>query len=402
MLIPLEKIKKAQERITGIAVKTPFSFAPYLSEVSKSEVYLKKENLQITGAFKLRGAYNKIASLSDEERKKGVVAASAGNHAQGVALSASKFGVDATIVMPESTPLTKVNGVKYFGANVILNGTNYDEAYRFATEFAKKNGFTFIHPFEDEDVIAGQGTIALEILESCNEIDAVVVPVGGGGLISGIGSAIKQINPKIEVIGVSAKGAPAMKTSYELKKPVDSTDVRTIADGIAVRDTSPVTLNYIIESVDAFIGVDDEEIASAMLYLLEKQKLVVEGAGAVGVAALLHGHLSWLRGKKIAIVLSGGNVDVTLLSVIIEKGLLKSGRKMKLTVTLVDKPGSLMKFTEILKELGANIVHIAYDRTSISLDYGDANVTVHIETKGHEHQEIIKKVLIKEKYIREK
>ena len=400
-LVPLEKIEKAKERIEGVAAKTPFSYAPHLSEISGSEIYLKKENLQVTGAFKLRGAYNKIASLSEVERKKGVVAASAGNHAQGVALSASKFGTNATIVMPESTPLTKINGVKHYGAEVILSGTNYDEAYQFAIEFAKENGFTFIHPFEDEEVIAGQGTIALEMLDACSELDAIVVPVGGGGLISGIASAIKQINPGIKVIGVSAKGAPAMKNSFELKKPVDSTDVRTIADGIAVRDTSPITLSYILESVDEFIGVDDEEIASAMLFLLEKQKLVVEGAGAVGVAALLHGHLEHLKGKKIAIVLSGGNVDVTLLSVIIEKGLLKSGRKMKLTVTLVDKPGSLMKFTEILKELGANIVHIAYDRTSISLDYGDANVTVHVETKGHEHQELIKNVLRREKYIKE-
>ncbi len=400
-MVPLEKIKKARERIAEVASVTPFSFAPYLSEISGSEVYLKKENLQVTGAFKLRGAYNKIASLSEEERKKGVVAASAGNHAQGVALSASKFGINATIVMPESTPLTKINGVKHFGVEVILSGINYDEAYQFAVEFAKENDLTFIHPFEDEEVIAGQGTIALEILEACNDVDAVVVPVGGGGLISGVASAIKQINPSVKVVGVSAKGAPALKTSYELKKPVDTTEVRTIADGIAVRDTSPVTLEYILDGVNEFISVDDEEIASAMLVLLEKQKLVVEGAGAVGVAALLHEKLVHLKGQKIAIILSGGNVDVTLLSVIIEKGLLKSGRKMKLTVTLVDKPGSLMKFTEILKELGANIVHIAYDRTSISLDYGDANVTVHVETKGHEHQELIKEVLKREGYLRE-
>jgi threonine dehydratase len=398
-LVPLEKIKKAQQRIEQTAVVTPCSYAPFLSEASGVETFLKKENLQITGAFKLRGAYNKIASLSHKERAQGVVAASAGNHAQGVALSALKFGINATIIMPESTPLTKINGVKHFGAEVILSGSNYDEAYRFAVEFAKENGSVFIHPFEDEEVIAGQGTIALEILEHCKELDAVVVPVGGGGLISGVASAIKQINPDIKVIGVSAKGAPALKTSYELKKPIDSTHVRTIADGIAVRDTSAVTLKHILESVDEFIGVDDEEIASAMLFLLEKQKLVVEGAGAVGVAALLHNKLTHYKGKKIAIILSGGNVDVTLLSVIIEKGLLKSGRKMKLTVTLVDKPGSLMRFTEILKELNANIVHIAYDRTSISLDYGDANVTVHVETKGHEHQELIKEVLKKEGYL---
>ena len=399
-MIPLEEIYKAKERISDVIAKTPFSYAPHLSELSSSKVFLKKENLQITGAFKLRGAYNKIASLSEKEREKGVVAASAGNHAQGVALSASKFGIKATIVMPESTPLTKINGVKHYGAEVILSGSNYDEAYAFAIEYAKENSLSFIHPFEDDEVIAGQGTIALEILESCEDIDVVVVPVGGGGLISGIASAIKQINKNIKVIGVSAKGAPALKNSYELKKPIDTTFVRTIADGIAVRDTSQKTLSYILESVDEFLTVDDEEIASAMLFLLEKQKLVVEGAGAVGVAALLHKKLDIYKDKKIAIVLSGGNVDVTLLSVIIEKGLLKSGRKMKLTVTLVDKPGSLMRFTEILKELNANIVHIAYDRTSISLDYGDANVTVHVETKGKEHQELIKEVLKKEGYIK--
>ncbi|MCK4737055.1 MAG: threonine ammonia-lyase, partial [Sulfurimonas sp.] len=347
------------------------------------------------------GAYNKIASLSDEQRACGVVAASAGNHAQGVALSASKFNIKAVIIMPESTPLTKVNGVKYYGAEVILAGANYDEAYAYAIEYGKKNSLTFVHPFEDEDVIAGQGTIALDILDKCKDLDAVVVPVGGGGLISGMACALKSINPNIEVIGVGAAGAPALKNSYELGRAVDSISVRTIADGIAVRDTSPITLKYMLESVDKFISVDDEEIASAILFLLEKQKLVVEGAGAVGVAALLHNKLEHLKGKKVAVVLSGGNMDVTLLSVIIEKGLLKSGRKMKTTVTLIDKPGSLMRFTQILQELNANIVHIAYDRTSISLDYGDANVTVHMETKSKEHQEEIYKVLKREGYIRD-
>ena len=400
-MLNLKKIYEAQERIKGVAIETPLAFAPYLSELSGSEVYLKKENLQVTGAFKIRGAYNKIASLSDAERKCGVTAASAGNHAQGVALSASKFGIRAVIVMPESTPLTKVNGVKHYGAEVILHGSNYDEAYSHALEYAKKNAMTFVHPFEDEEVIAGQGTVALEILESCEELDAVVVPIGGGGLIAGMSAAIKEKNPNIEVIGVSASGAPAFKESYEKREPIDSTSVRTIADGIAVRDTSKVTLEYALKNVDKIISVDDEEIASGILYLLEKQKLVVEGAGAVGVAALLHHKLDFLKDKKIAIVLSGGNMDVTLLSVIIEKGLLKSHRKMNVTVTLVDKPGSLMRFTQILEELSANIVHIAYDRTSISLDYGDANVTVHMETKGEEHQQEIKKALKSEGYLRE-
>jgi len=257
-----------------------------------------------------------------------------------------------------------------------------------------------VHPFEDAEVIAGQGTIGLEILENCENLDAVIVPVGGGGLISGIATAVKETNPEIRVIGVSASGAPAFKNSYELKEPIDSTSVRTIADGIAVRDTSEVTLEYALKYVDEIISVDDEEIASAILYLLEKQKLVVEGAGAVGVAALLHHKVRDIKNKRVAIVLSGGNMDVTLLSVIIEKGLLKSGRKMKLTVTLIDKPGSLMHFTKILQELNANIVHIAYDRTSISLDYGDANVTVHMETKSKEHQDEIKEVLHKEGYLR--
>jgi len=400
-LLDLKKIYEAKERIKDIVVDTPFSYAPYLSEIASCEVYLKKENLQVTGAFKIRGAYNKIASLSDEQRACGVVAASAGNHAQGVALSASKFGIKAVIVMPESTPLTKVNGVKHYGAEVILAGANYDEAYAYATEYGEKYSLTFVHPFEDEEVIAGQGTVALDILDKCEDLDAVLIPVGGGGLIAGMASAFKAINPKIEIIGVGALGAPAFKNSFESKCAIDSTSVRTIADGIAVRDTSEITLSHALECVDRIISVDDEEIASAILFLLEKQKLVVEGAGSVGVAALLHNKLSHLKGKKVAVVLSGGNMDVTLLSVIIEKGLLKSGRKMKVTVTLVDKPGSLMRFTEILQELNANIVHIAYDRTSISLDYGDANVTVHMETKGEEHQEEIRVALKSEGYLRD-
>ncbi len=400
-MLHLEKIQEAKKRIEEIVVQTPFAYAPYLSEITGVNIYLKKENLQVTGAFKIRGAYNKIASLTQEERKYGVVAASAGNHAQGVALSANLFNIKAVIIMPESTPLTKVNGVKHYGAEVILAGSNYDEAYVYALQYGKENNLAFVHPFDDEDVIAGQGTIGLEILERCQELDAVVVPIGGGGLIAGISTAIKETNPDVKIIGVSASGAPAFKMSYENKKPIDSTSVRTIADGIAVRDTSPITLEYALKNVDKVLSVDDEEIASAILYLLEKQKLVVEGAGAVGVAALLHHKLDELKGKNVAVVLSGGNMDVTLLSVIIEKGLLKSHRKMKVTVTLVDKPGSLMRFTEILQGLNANIVHIAYDRTSTSLDYGDANVTIHMETKGKEHQDEIHAALKKEGYLRD-
>lgn len=400
-MLNLEKIYEARERIKDVVVNTPLALAPYLSEICECEIFLKKENLQVTGAFKIRGAYNKIASLTSQQHASGVIAASAGNHAQGVALSASKFDTKAIIVMPESTPLTKVNGVKYYGAEVILHGSNYDEAYAYAREYADKHSLTFIHPFEDIKVIAGQGTVALEILEKCESLDAIIIPVGGGGLIAGMSEAIKAINPEIEVIGVSASGAPAFRESYDKKTAVDSTHVRTIADGIAVRDTSNVTLSYALKNVDKIISVDDEEIASAILFLLEKQKIVVEGAGAVGVAALLHKKLPDIKNKKIAVVLSGGNMDVTLLSVIIEKGLLKSHRKMKLTVTLIDKPGSLMRFTEILQNLNANIVHISYDRTSVSLAYGDASVTVHMETKGKEHQKTIEEALKNEGYLRE-
>ncbi len=399
-MLNLQKIYDARQRISNIVVNTPFSYSPNLSTIAECDVYFKKENLQITGAFKIRGAYNKIATLSEAQRASGVVAASAGNHAQGVALSALKFNMKAVIIMPESTPLTKVNGVKNFGAEVVLAGTNYDEAYSYAKEYGAKNSLTFVHPFEDDEVIAGQGTVALDILDSCADLDAVIVPVGGGGLISGMAMAIKEINPNIKVIGVGASGAPALKNSFTRKEVVNSKSVRTIADGIAVRDASEKTLALMLKNVDEFISVDDEEIASAILFLLEKQKLVVEGAGAVGVAALLHKKLKGLKGKKVAVVLSGGNMDVTLLSVIIEKGLVKSARKMKITVTLIDKPGSLHRFTELLEKLNANIVHISYDRTSVSLEYGDANVTVHMETKGEKHQTQIRDTLEKEGYLR--
>ena len=398
-MIDLETIYQAHARIKSTVVETPFAYAPRLSEQSGCEVYLKKENLQVTGAFKIRGAFNKIATLSASERECGVIAASAGNHAQGVAMAAQIFGIKALIVMPESTPLTKINGVRYYGAEVILAGSNYDEAYAYASSYGIEHGLIFVHPFADESVMAGQGTVALEMIETIPDLDAIVIPVGGGGLISGMASAIKSLSPNIEVIGVSAVGAPAMKESFESKKAIDSTSVRTIADGIAVRDTSEITLGHILESVDRIVSVDDEEIANAILFLLERQKLVVEGAGAVGVAAMLHEKLTDLKGKKVGIVLSGGNMDVTLLSIIIEKGLIKSGRKMKLTVTLVDKPGALMQLTAMLQGLNANIVHIAYDRTSTTLAYGDANVMIHLETKGEEHQTQIRALLKEHRYI---
>ena len=396
-MIPLSEIIEAKKKINGVVNKTPLAHAPLLSQRVDARVYLKKENLQITGAYKIRGAYNKISSLNDEEKKRGVIAASAGNHAQGVAYSAKVFGVPATIIMPEATPLLKVVGTKALGAEVILKGENYDEAYEYAIKYAKENNLTFVHPFKDDKIMAGQGTVALEMYDEVDDLDMILVPIGGGGLISGVGSAIKQLDPRIKIIGVTSKGAPAMYESFKEKKALSTSDVRTIADGIAVRDANEKNLKIILECVDDIVQVDDEEIANAVLFLLERQKIVVEGAGAVGVAALLHNKVD-AKDKKVGVVISGGNIDVGMLSVIIEKGQIKAHRKMKLLITLIDKPGALRKLTDIFEELNANIIQIDYDRTSTTLSYGDANVTIALETKGKEHQESIREALKKHKY----
>jgi threonine dehydratase len=393
VLVSVQEVTEAAERIKEVVVKTPFSYAPVLSRICDANIYLKKENLQLTGAFKLRGAFNRVASLSDAQKKGGVVAASAGNHAQGVAFSAKHFNIDATIVMPESTPLTKVNGVAEFGATVVLKGASYDDAYAHAKALEEKENRTFIHPFTDAEVIAGQGTVALEMLDEISDLDVVMVPVGGGGLIAGIARVIKELKPTIKVIGVVASGASGFHDSFHAKKNMGPKVVRTIADGIAVRDTADETLAYALTYVDDIVKVDEKEIAAAILFLLERQKLLVEGAGAVGVAALMHQKVKLECSDKVGVLLSGGNIDVTMLSVIIEKGLVKSSRKMKLLVTLVDKPGSLMHLTEVLSSSSANIVHIGYDRTSANLEYGDAHVRVEVETKGVKHQEEILKGL---------
>jgi len=392
-MINLNKIIQAKRTISKFIDKTPFAFSQTLSDLSGAKIWLKEENLQRTGAYKIRGAYNKIANLSEIEKANGVVAASAGNHAQGVAISAREFGIKATIIMPESTPLLKVQGTKSLGAEVILKGDNFDEAYAYATNYAKEQEMSFIHPFNDEFVMAGQGTVGLEMLDEIADLDTIIAPVGGGGLISGVASCVKQVNPNIRVIGVGSKGAPAMYNSFLAKKSMNSNSVRTIADGIAVRDASEITLANIIECVDELVQVDDEEIANAILLLLERQKIIVEGAGAVGVASLMYNKFSYKPNEKIGIVLSGGNIDVQMLSIIIEKGLIKSSRKMALRVTLIDKPGALMKLTDCLKLASANIVKIDYDRFSTELDYGDANITITLETKGVEHQEQIRAVL---------
>ncbi|MBQ7270477.1 MAG: threonine ammonia-lyase [Campylobacter sp.] len=388
-MVDLNKIVQAKRTISGFVNKTPFALSPKMSKAYEAEIYLKNENLQKTGAYKIRGAFNKIAHLSEEEKAKGVICASAGNHAQGVAISAKHFGVRAVIIMPEATPLLKVSGTKALCGEVILKGDNFDEAYAYALEYAKEQGLTFVHPFDDEFVQAGQGTIALEMLEDVADLEYLVVPVGGGGLVSGVASCAKQINPDIKIIAVSAKGAPAMYESFKKKEAINSKSVRTIADGISVRDTSKITLKTILECVDEFVQVDDEEIASAILYLLEEQKIIVEGAGAVGVAALMNAKFNYPKNAKIGIVLSGGNIDVQMLNIIIEKGLIKSHRKMTIIVTLVDKPGALMNLTEILRKANANIVKIDYDRFSTKLDYGDAAITITLETKGKDHQEDI-------------
>jgi len=391
-MITINSIKDAKKNIEGVALNTPFSKAPVLSETFNSEIYFKKENLQLTGSFKLRGAFNRVANLSQEKKNKGVVAASAGNHAQGLAYSAEYFECEATIFMPEATPLTKVSGVKSYGANVILHGENFDEAYQAAMKFAEENDKEFVHPFADDDVISGQGTIAIEILEKVPDLKQLIVPIGGGGLIAGIAIAAKSINPDIRIIGVVASGAKAMKDSYRSQIPIDSVAVRTIADGIAVRDVTPKLLDIIIDYVDDIVEVNDNEIANAILFLLERHKLVVEGAGAVATAAIMHEKIE-IEDSKVCAIISGGNIDVTMLSQIIEKGLVKSNRKMNLVITLMDKPGSLTHLSEIFRECSANIVQIDYDRNSIKLEFGEAHITMALETKGEEHQKLIREKL---------
>jgi len=391
-MITLKDIKEAKTNLEGIILQTPLTFAPFLSKELNSTVFLKKENLQLTGSFKIRGAFNKVASLDNETREIGIVAASAGNHAQGLAFAGNYFKCEATIFMPEATPLTKVSGVKQYGANVVLTGENYDEAYKAAMAYANEHNKTFVHPFADDKVIAGQGTIGLEIIEQLDDLNILVIPIGGGGLISGAAIAAKSINPNLKIIGVVASGARAMKESFDSHLPIDAKFVKTIADGIAVRDVNPKMLDYILEYVDEIVEVEEQEIANAILFLLEKHKLVVEGAGAVSVAALMHNKID-VEGLNVCSIISGGNIDVTMLSLIIEKGLVKSNRKMNLLVTLIDKPGSLMHLTSIFQSCDANIVQIDYDRNSVKLEFGEAHVTISLETKGEEHQKSIREKL---------
>ena len=397
-MITLKDIEQAKDRLQNVIQKTPLAYAPVLSKLLDSNIYLKKENLQITGSFKIRGAFNKISTLTNDEKLCGVVAASAGNHAQGIAYSANYYNIKATIVMPEATPLTKVSGVKSHGAEVILHGASYDEAYEYALEYAEKNNKTFVHPYADDTVIAGQGTLALEILDQLQDIDIIIIPIGGGGLITGMATVIKELKPNVKIIGVVASGANAMKQSFESNEIKSVNKVKTIADGIAVKNVMPKMYDYVKNSVDEIVEVSDNEVANAILTLMEKQKIIVEGAGATTLAAILHNKIDF-KNKNIVLPLSGGNIDVSMLSLIIEKGLVKSARKMNLIITLIDKPGALKKLTNIFEEVDANIVQIDYDRDSVTLDFGEANITIALETKGEAHQEELKAKLTQNGYL---
>lgn len=382
-MLTFEMIQDAKKALEGIARKTPLDPAPKLGE----NVYIKAENLQLTGAFKLRGAYNKIRSLTKEEAARGVIACSAGNHAQGVALSSTMLGVKSIICMPAGAPISKVEATKGYGAEVVLVSGVYDDAAREAERLAKENGYTFAHPFNDPYVIAGQGTIGLEILEQLPDVSQVVVPIGGGGLISGIAMAIKMVNPSCRVIGVQAAGAASMYTSVQRGERTELSSVSTIADGIAVKKPGELTFSLCQKYVDEIVTVTEGEIASAILFLLETQKTVAEGAGAVPVAAVMSGRVDITKGKTVCVV-SGGNVDVTTLSRVITKGLANAGRIVEISTKVVDKPGSLIQLLQVISSTGANVVSIHHAREDRHSDVGECIVTMVLETidQTHVHQ----------------
>src|SRR6202042_3689601 len=368
--LTLADIVAARERIHGAIYYSPCPHSQMLSALTGQQVYLKLENLQMTGSFKERGALNRIATLTPEQGARGVVAASAGNHAQGVAYHATKRGIRALIVMPLATPLVKVTATRGFGAEVVLYGANYDEACEEATRLCSAEGMTFIHPFDDAVVMAGQGTIGLELLEQIPRLEAVVVPIGGGGLIGGIACAIKESRPEIRVIGVQTSRLPSMLAAVEAHRPVTMEPATTIADGIAVRRAGDVTLPMVERYVDEIVTVDEDEIASAILVLLEREKTLAEGAGAAALAALLQKKTS-LEGAHTAVLVCGGNIDVTLLSKIIERGLVKGGRWIRIRIHLTDRPGSLHNLTRIIADQRANIVQTSYDRAYYGVNLGD-------------------------------
>ncbi len=364
---------------------------------SDCRLYLKAENLQLTGSFKLRGAYYKISSLSKEEKEKGVVACSAGNHAQGVALAAQRSGIKATIFLPSVAPISKVEATKKYGAETKIIDGIYDDAYEAAVEYQKETGAVFIHPFEDEQVIAGQGTIGLELIDQLQDMDAVVVPIGGGGLISGISFVIKKLNPKCKVYGVQAEGASSMCRSMHENSKCSVSCVSTFADGIAVKSPGQMTYDFCKENVDDVVTVSDDEIATAILALMEKEKLVAEGAGAVAVAAIMFGKLP-VKDKKVCAIVSGGNIDVNILSRVINRGLLMSGRLSDLNIELLDKPGQLREVAAIIADTGANVTKVSHNQGGENTDIRGCYLRVSMETRNKEHLDEIKEAFRKAGY----
>lgn len=388
--LTLDNVYKARYALKDVAIQTDLLYAPKLKP--GTELYLKTENLQITGSFKVRGAYYKMSKLSAEEKARGVVACSAGNHAQGVALAAQKNGIKAVICLPDSAPISKVEATKSYGAEICLVEGVYDDAYQKALSLRDEEGYTFIHPFNDPDVIAGQGTIALELAEQIPDMDAVIVPIGGGGLISGVAFTIKALNPNIKVYGVQASGAPSMLNSIHDAHIEKLDSVSTIADGIAVKEPGTLTYDICSKYVDKIVTVTDDEISAAILALMEKHKLVTEGAGAVAVAAAMFDKLD-LKGKKTVCLLSGGNIDVTILSRVITRGLLMSGRNCQLTIELVDKPGQLMTVARVIAEQGGNVTSVHHEHSSEGSQVNGCYLRLTLETRNFEHIAAIKQAL---------
>ena len=397
--VTLDMIKQARETIKDIVKETPLLESVKMSEKVGANVYLKCENLQKTGSFKIRGACNKIANLSEEEKKKGVIASSAGNHAQGVALGAKMNGIKATIVMPSTAPLAKVTATKGYGAEVVLNGLVYDDAYAKAVEIQKETDATFLHPFNDEYVIAGQGTISLEILEQLKNVNTIICPIGGGGIIAGVATAAKAINPDIKIVGVQTSNIPSMKESIKNGVVTSAFKHVTIADGIAVKTPGDLTFSIVKELVDEVIVVDEDEIAQAMLFLLEYQKVVAEGAGAVSTAAIWSGKYIPKKDENVVCIISGGNIDINTLYRVIDTGLVKCGRRYTFRTHIVDKPGGLSEVTHILTDLNANILNANMSKLSSKYGLGSQDVEMTIETFDEKHKEKIRESIIKAGFI---
>ncbi len=388
--ITLDKIYHAAYVLKDVIRPTDIIYAPKLR--SDANIYLKTENLQVTGSFKVRGAYYKISQLSKEEKEKGVIACSAGNHAQGVALAAAKSGIKSLICIPDGAPISKVEATKAYGANVELVKGTYDDAYKKAIELQKESGATLIHPFDDDLVIAGQGTIGIEILDKLPQTDTIIVPVGGGGLISGVAYAAKKLKPDIKIYGVQASGADSMKKSLDLNSINTLPKVRTVADGIAVKTPGENTFKMCSKYVDDIVTVTDDEISTAILMLMEQHKLVTEGAGAVAVASVLFGKVP-AAGKNVVCLLSGGNIDVSILSRVINRGLLNSGRLATLTIELMDKPGQLVEVSNIIAQHGANVISVNHDKAETNMDINACTLKISMETKNFHHIEEIKEAL---------